>query len=449
MAVIKIKNGLDIPISGQPAEEVDVKEVNKVALLGQDYVGMKPTLAVSAGDRVKLGQVVFEDKKTPGVKYTAPCSGKVLSINRGEKRVFLSMIFEVDGDEKVDFASFSSADALSNLSREQARDQLIESGLWTLLRTRPFSRVPKPDSVPHSIFINAMDTQPLAPSIELMVQGEEEHFRAGIRVLSVLTKGTLYLTSAPGVQLPQAEADRVQRVDFAGPHPAGAVGTHIHFLDPVHRNKMVWTINAQDVVHIGQLFLTGHLRTEQVMAITGPGAKNPRHIRTRIGASLEELLAGEIDGGEHRLISGSVLSGRTAKDVTAFLGRFHQQVCILPRGNQRQFLGWLSPGRHLYSHKNIVLSKLLPTRDYDFSTALHGGKRAIVPSNSYERVMPLDILPTFLLRALAVDDIDESEKLGVLELDEEDLALCTFVCPSKIDHGVNLRRVLTIIEKEG
>jgi Na+-transporting NADH:ubiquinone oxidoreductase subunit A len=237
--------------------------------------------------------------------------------------------------------------------------------------------------------------------------------------------------------------------EFAGNHPAGNPGTHIHFLDPVHRHKEVWHAGAQDVSAIGILFTRGTLYMDRIVSLAGPDVKNPRLIRTRLGASLSDLTSRECNPGLRRIISGSVFSGHTADGPTAFLGRYHQQITVLPEDRSRTFLGWLSPGLNLFSVKNIVASRLFPRRKLDFTTSTHGGKRAIIPIGSYEKVMPLDILPTHLLRALAVNDIDEAEKLGILELDEEDLALCTFVCPSKINHGENLRRTLTLIEKEG
>ena len=449
MSITKIKKGLNLPINGQPVQEIsEGNKVKTVAILGSDYAGMKPTMQVAVGDQVKLGQLLFTDKKMPSVRYTSPGAGKVVSINRGHKRVFLSIIIELNGNDEIIFNSYPE-NQLESLDREKVVSQMLESGLWTTLRSRPFSKTADPETIPHSIFVTAMDTNPLAPSVEKIIQGNEQNFVNGLKIISKLTDGKIFLCKAQGANIPTAEIDSISVQEFTGPHPAGNVGTHIHFLDPVSRKKTVWYINAQDLVAVGILFTTGKLSMERVVSLAGSGVKNPRLLRTRVGASMNDLTAGELADGENRIISGSVLSGHTAAEVTAFLGRFHQQVSVFEEGRKREFFGWLMPGLNAYSVKNVFLSSLVPNKKFNFNTLLHGGQRGIVPIGSYEKVMPLDILPTYLLRALAVDDVDEAEKLGCLELDEEDLALCTFVCPSKIEHGVNLRRNLTLIEKEG
>lgn len=449
MGTINLKKGLDLPIVGTPNQVIDAgKSVKTVALLGDDYVGMRPTMMVQVGDKVALGQIVFTDKKMTGVNYTSPGAGTVVSVNRGAKRKFLSIVIRLEGDDEKTFASYSESE-LDSANPQDVKKQLVESGQWTLLRARPFGKVADPETTPHSIFITAMDTNPLAPSVEKILEGRDKDFAAGLKVLSKLTEGTLYVNKAPDSKIPVGENDRVTVTEFSGPHPAGLPGTHIHFLDPVGRRKTVWYINAQDVAAIGSLFLTGKIDVERIVSLAGPSVKNPRLVKTRVGANLYDLTEGELTDGENRIVSGSVLSGRTADEVVGFLGRFHQQVSVLPEGRERKFLGWLAPGADMFSVKKVLVSALSKSKKFRFDTSTHGGERAIVPIGSYEKVMPLDILPTFLLRALAVDDVDEAEKLGCLELDEEDLALCTFVCPSKIDHGAALRRNLTIIEKEG
>ena len=448
MSVIKIKKGLDLPIAGEPTSVVDKKTVKRIAILGNDYIGLKPTMQVAVGDMVKKGQLLFTDKKMEGVKYTSPGSGKIIEINRGAKRVFLSLVIELDGNDEVTFNSYTK-DELSSLTYEQVKEQLIDSGLWTSLRERPFSKVANPKTVPHSIFITAMDSNPLAPSMDLILEGNEESFKNGILILSKLTEGNLYICKDEGATIPEVKDAKIKVQEFAGVHPKGLAGTHIHFLDPVSRTKQVWYVGIQDVIAIGKLFINGKINTERIISFGGPSVKNPRHIKTRIGASLEELSQNELNGDNNRIISGSVLSGRKGEKPEDFLGRYHQQVTSIPENNKREFLGWAIPKSDLFSVKNVLLSSFTPKKKFNFNTALNGGVRAIVPVGSYEKVMPLDILPTFLLRSLAVDDVEEAEALGCLELDEEDLALCTFVCPSKIDHGINLRRNLTLIDKEG
>jgi len=449
MGITKIKKGLDLPIKGKPVQAIQkTKEPKKVALLGADYVGMKPTMEVAIGDKVKLGQLLFTDKKCPGVKYISPASGKVVEINRGDKRVFQSIVIEIDRSDEITFDHFPENE-LNGIDPAKVKSILIDSGLWTSIRVRPYSKVAVPETTPHSIFVTAMDTNPLAPSIEKVLEGREKDFQNGLKVLTRLTEEKLYLCKSPGENIPVIESEKLSVEEFDGPHPAGIVGTHIHFLDPVSRQKIVWYVNAQDVSAIGYLFTTGKLNVERIISLGGSQVKEPALIKTRIGASLEYITNGELTDGENRIISGSVLSGFQAHDAVAYLGRYHQQVSVIAEDRKREFFGWVYPGLNLYSVMDVVLSKLIPNKTYDFSTSLHGGKRSIVPVGSYEKIMPLDIMPNYLLRSLAVDDVEEAEKLGCLELDEEDLALCTFVCPSKIDHGVNLRRNLTQIEKEG
>lgn len=449
MDVIKIKRGLNIPITGEPEQKIyDGPVSGKVALVGHDYIGMKPRFAVEEGERVRLGQVLFTDKKMPGVKYTSPGTGRVLSINRGPKRVFESIIIELDGDEEITFESFDR-NKLENLDREKVISRLIDSGLWTSLRARPFSRVANPEDKPGSIFVTAMDTNPLAPSVEKIINDDKEPFEDGLKILTRLTDGNVYLCQAAGADISEPDIQSVAVKGFSGPHPAGNVGTHIHFVSPVHKKKTVWHIHAQDVIAVGKLFTTGRISTGRVISLGGPSVKNPRLLRVRLGADVNKITDNEITGSNRRIISGSVLSGRKISDVTGFLGRFHHQVTVIPEGDERILFGWMGPGLNKFSLKNVFLSALFPRKKYDFSASLQGDKRSIVPIGSYEKVMPLDILPTFLLRSLMVDDIEEAEKLGCLELDEEDLALCSVVCPSKIEYGPVLRRNLTIIEKEG
>ncbi len=422
--------------------------VSQVALLGIDYPGMRPRFKVKEDEHVKLGQPLFYDKKNEAVQYTAPGSGKIVSINRGERRRFLSIIIELDGEEEQRFKTYSISQ-LKHLSQQEVTEQLIRSGLWASIRQRPFSKVPDPKESPHSIFITAMDSNPLAPSVVRILAGQTESFTTGLQVLAHLTEGKLHLCQAPHTEIHQIKLANLELHQFRGPHPSGNVGTHIHFIDPVNRDKQVWYIAAQDVCAIGKLFTTGRLNIERIIALVGPQVKQPRLLKTRIGAALPELVNNELKGDSSRIISGSVLCGHDAREPVQFLGRYHQQVSVLKEGGKRQFLGWLRPGWDQFSVKNVVFSKLKSRKKFDFTTDQKGSLRAIVPVGSYESVMPMDILPTFLLKALAVQDVEQGEQLGCLELDEEDLALCTFVCPSKIKHGHNLRKTLNLIEKEG
>ena len=448
MGLTKLKKGLNLPIQGAPEQKVhDAVKVSQVALVGDDYVGMKPTMAVQVGDKVKLGQLLFTDKKMEGVKYTSPGAGKIVAVNRGDKRAFQSIVIDLEGDEEVTFTAHA-ADKLKSLSADAVKEQLIESGVWTALRARPYGKVADPATTPHSIFVTAIDTNPLAPSMSAILQGHEDDFANGLQVISKLTDGKVYVCKSPDDAIPTGDANVVVE-EFAGPHPAGLAGTHIHFLDPVGRKKIVWNLGLQDVIAIGVLFTTGKIFTDRIVSLAGPTVKHPRLLRTRLGALLDDIVKGELKETENRVISGSVLSGRNAAGPFAFLGRYAQQISALEEGRAREFLGWLAPGADKHSVKNVVLSKLFPGKKFNFNTAMNGSHRAIVPSGNYEKVMPLDIQPTYLLRALAVKDVDDAEKLGALELVEEDLALCTYVCPSKGDYGPILRSNLTQIEKEG
>lgn len=444
----KIRRGLDLPISGAPEQVIhDGPALKTVAVLGPEYHGMKPTMEVAEGDSVKLGQLLFTDKKTEGVRYTAPAAGRVVAVNRGARRALQSVVIEIDGDEAEQFASYS-ADQLGSLTAEQVRENLVESGMWTALRTRPFSKVPALDAEPAAVFINAMDTNPLAADPAIIIAEQREAFSQGVEILSRLAD-TTYVCTAPDADIPLPEADNVRRETFAGPHPAGLSGTHIHYLRPVKAGRSVFTIGYQDVIAIGKLFVTGKLFTDRVVALGGPQVQKPRLLRTRLGGNLDELTAGELKDGENRVISGSVFGGSTAAGPLAYLGRYHNQVSVLEEGRERPFLHYLRAGNKRFSTFPIYLSRLFKNRLFNFTTSTNGSERALMPVGTYERVMPLDVLPTQLLRALIVGDTQTAQQLGALELDEEDLALCTFVCPGKYEYGPILRDNLTRIEKEG
>ncbi|MFV1974240.1 MAG: Na(+)-translocating NADH-quinone reductase subunit A [Candidatus Scalindua sp.] len=448
--MFRIRKGLDLPITGAPVLDINTgPAVSRVALVGDDYIGMKPMMAVQVGDSVKLGQILFEDKKTPGVQFTSPGCGKVVAINRGDKRKFESIVIELEGEDEETFQSFNTSE-LDNLERAKVQDMLIQSGMWTVLRTRPYSKVPAPDSAPHSIFVTAMDTNPLAGDPVPIIKEHAEDFCHGLQILSRLSDGTVYICKRPGADIPGDGIANVSMQEFTGPHPAGLTGTHIHFLDPVSDQKTVWSINYQDVIAVGRLFTTGRLYLERVVSLAGPAVKNPRLIRTRVGAAIDELVAGELNNDNVRVISGSVLSGRQASGGYAFLGRPHLQVSAIAEGREREFLGWALAGFNRYSVKALYASALFGRgRKLAFSSSAEGDRRAMVPIGSYEKVMPLDINPPYFLRSLIVGDSEKALDLGCLELNEEDLALCTFVCPGKYDYGPLLRDVLTHIEKEG
>lgn len=450
---IKIKKGLDLPINGKPEQRIHTaRAVRHVALLGVDHVDLKPTMLVAEGDKVKLGQALFEHKKLPGVRYTAPGSGEVVAINRGARRILQSVVIKLDDrEDQINFTAYPPTQ-LATLSRDQVVDNLLTSGLWTTLRTRPYSKTPHPDSVPGAIFINAMDSNPLAADPGPIIEAQAESFVHGVTVLSHLTEGALWICKAPATALPKLdEIPTARSASFEGPHPAGLSGTHIHFLDPVDTKSSVWHLNYQDVIGIGKLFTSGRLWTECIVAMGGPQVKNPRLLRTRTGACIEELLQDELVDADNRVISGSIWSGRRAADWSSYLGRHHLQISVLKEGREREFFGWIAPGRKKFSQINVMLSSFFRGRgeQFDFTTTQNGSPRAMVPIGNFEEIMPLDILPTQLLRALVVADTDMAQKLGCLELDEEDLALCSFVCVGKFDYALHLRNNLIQIEREG
>jgi Na+-transporting NADH:ubiquinone oxidoreductase subunit A len=445
VGVHHIKKGLDLPISGAPEQTItDGPRITRVALLGDDYHGLRARLHVEEGARVRCGQLLFEDRTTPGVRYTAPGAGRIAAIHRGRRRALQSIVIQLtDAEEQVDFESYAGREG-------DPRPLLVESGQWTAFRTRPFSKVPTPDCSPYAIFVNAMDTQPLAPDPEVVIAERREDFEEGLRRVAKLTEGSTYLCVRAGSDLARGVEAPVSIEEFRGPHPAGTDGVHIHRLAPVSRARSVWTVGYADVIAIGALFRTGRLDVGRVISIGGPPVQRPRLVRSRIGASIDEHVRGEIEGGDLRLITGSVLSGKKAEGtVFGFLGRYHLQISALHEGREREFMGWAVPGRRRFSILPVFVSRLFRPESYVFTTSTNGSSRPIVPIGMFERVMPMDILPTYLIRALAVGDIEQAEQLGALELDEEDLALCTFVDPGKGEFGPMLRRNLEQIEREG
>lgn len=447
--MIKITKGLDLPIEGVPQQSIqEGNQVSRVAILGEEYIGMRPTMHVQEGDMVKKGQVLFEDKKNPGVLFTAPAAGKVIEVNRGAKRVLQSVVVELQGDESEGFATFTQSE-LASLDAAKVQDQLVRSGLWTAIRTRPFSKSPALDSKPKSIFVSAMDTNPLAADPQVIIAQRSDDFVNGLQVISQLTEGKVFVAQAPSANIPTGSVSKVVSKEFSGPHPAGLVGTHIHFLDTVGQNKKVWHVGYQDVIAIGHLFTTGVLDSTRVVALAGPEVKNPRLVKTLLGADIAQLTANELNEGDLRILSGSVLMGNKASGVHGYLGRFHVQVSVLREGREKEFLGWLKPGVNQHSVTRAYLAHLSPKRLFNMTTTTNGSDRSMVPIGNYERIMPLDILPTLLLRDMLSGDSDGAQSLGCLELDEEDLALCTYVCPGKYNYGPILRDCLDKIEKEG
>ena len=450
--MIRIKKGLDIPIYGTPAEDiVDSKKSRSVAVLGNDYVGMKPTMLVEEGDSVSLGQPLFEDKKNPGVLITSPAGGKIEAINRGDRRALQSIVIEVEAEEKAEeFKSFTTEELVSATS-ESVRYQLVTSGMWAAFRTRPYSKIPSVDSSPSNVFISVLDTEPLSPDPEKIVNFRLEDFNFGISVLKRLIDCPIHISVSENSSLEIIEDEQVKKHRFSGPHPAGLVGTHMHYISPASLTNVNWTIGYQDLMAIGSLFKTGYVSTERVIALSGPQVNEPRYIKTRLGACTDELTAGELTQRENRIISGSVISGREAIGSYAYLGRYHNQISVIaePNSKDREFMNWLTPGPRKFSKIPLFLSSLFPKKIFKFKALMNGSDRPIVPIGVYEEVLPLNMLPAMLLRNVVLMDTEKIQDLGGLELDEEDLSLCSYVCPGKYDFGSLLRAGLNKIEVEG
>lgn len=458
MAVHSINKGLNVPIAGSLKQEIrDTASHTEVAIMAQDYFLMKPRMVEAVGATVRRGQPLFEDRKNPGVFFTSPASGTVKAINRGERRALISYVIALNEREITqtlsddDFFEFTNYKGDVEYTSEELEALLLESGLWTTIRVRPFNRAPEPNSRPQALFLTCMDTEPLCPDVNVIIAGDEGDFVRGARALTKLCDNT-YLCTDKDSNLPEVKGTKKEV--FTGKHPAGLVGTHINKLHPVSLKRQAWHLHLQDIISIGKLLRTGRMSVERIISIAGPPMSDGHLVKTRVGASTKEILKGQFSNNEHRVISGSALSGRStqSKELDSsydYMGRFHRQITILEEGREREFIGWMLPGANKFSSIPVFISSIFSKKRFNFTTSTHGEEREMVPIGMYERVMPLDIIPTFLLRAMEVKDVDRAQKLGALELDEEDLALCSFVCPGKQDYGQHLRRTLEIIYKEG
>lgn len=447
MQSFTLKKGLDLPVAGAPEQVIDAgPEVAHVAVLGPDFIGLKPRMLVQEGDEVRRGAPLFCHKDIPEAVMVAPLTGRVTAINRGARRALQSVVIEVSdaGDPGVDFSGTGDGETAAGVTAK-----LCAAGLWTAFRTRPYSKMPAPGTAPGAILVTAMESEPLAPDAALIIGAAAEDFTAGLAAVARLTEGRTWLCHGAGDTIPGGDVPGVEAASFAGPHPAGLAGTHIHFLAPVRADQQVWTVGYQDVIAIGRLMRTGHLDPQVVVALGGPLAARPRLLRTVAGASTDELTAGEVSGdGPVRVISGSILSGRQAGGPLGFLGRFARQVTVIREDREQIPMGWIRPMPSKYAVQP-VLGSAFARKLYDLTSNLNGGRRAMVPTGTFEELMPQDYLPTQLLRALLVMDTDMAQALGALELDEEDLGLVGFACPAKYEYGLALRDCLNKIEKEG
>ena len=425
--MIKTNKGLDLPISGSPSLDLDSSTaVNSVAILGADYVGLKPTMMVDEGDIVQSGQKLFENKKNPGTFVTSHLSGVVTSINRGEKRRFISLV--IDEDSSIDPINFNFDDYNNQI------DFLVDTGALAYFRTRPYNRMPNPNILPSAIFINACDTNPLSvdPFELIKINDDQELFNDGLKFIASIDNNIKVFCSYQNENFDQSVSN-VTYKQFKGPHPAGLVGSHIHFLYPVGQNRSVWNISWQEVISIGYLLKNKILRSEKLISFGGPNVHDPKILKLKYGSNLSEVSAGKVLDNS-RIISGSILNGHTAENVMNYLSAFDNQVSVLPDESNDILFNWAMPGSKLHSMLPAFISSWIKPKEFKFNVSMNGGNRAIVPISSYQEIMPLNILTTQLLKCLVTFDIELGEKLGVLELAPEDLALASYVCPSKYDY---------------
>jgi len=444
---VKIKKGFDIRIRGI-AEKHIVQGIDSAlyAVKPDDFPGLTPKLNVKQGDKVLAGTPLFHDKIHPEILFTSPVSGKVVSVNRGDRRKLLEIVVEKEGDEFIDFGKSDP----SVKGRDAIKEALLVSGLWPAIRQRPYHIIARPSDVPKAIFISGFDSSPLAPDYNFIMDSlSPAHFQAGVTVLKKLTDGKVNLVLNGKGNSPEylKNTSGVEISYFSGPHPAGNVGVHIHHLDPLNKGEVVWFVNLQDVFVIGSLFGEGVYRNDRVIALTGSEVITPQYFKVRAGTSVGPIVKENTKDGHLRFISGNVLTG-TRIESDGFLGFYDSQVTVLPEGDYFEFFGWASPGINKFSFTKTFASRLIPRKSYVLDTNLHGGERAFVMTGIYEKVVPMDIYPMQLLKAILSEDIDMMENLGIYEIAEEDFALCEFICPSKIEIQSIVRKGLDLMVKE-
>ena len=444
---IKIRKGLNINLRGK-AEKIFIKAktAELFAVKPTDFQGLLPKLEVAVNDKVKAGTALFYDKYHPEIKFTSPVSGIVQAINRGERRRILEVVISPDGT--FEYEEFIKADPAS-LAREEIVHYLLKSGLWPTVRQRPYNLIADPAATPKAIFISAFDTSPLAPDYDFLMKEMGQEFQTGINALLKLSGGKAHLNidSTYPASTVFSNAKGVQINKFMGPHPAGNVGTQIHYIDPINKGEVVWVVSPQDVATIGRLFIQGHYDASRIVAVTGSEVINPRYYKTLASSCIRSITEHNIREGNPRYISGNVLTG-TRVTPNGFLGFYDSQLTVIPEGNHQEFFGWLSPGLKKFSLSHTFLSRFLPRDEYVIDTNIHGGNRALMITGNFEKVFPMDIYPMQLLKAIIIEDIDLMEKLGIYEVVEEDFALCEFVDTSKTDIQAIVRKGLDLMYKE-
>jgi Na+-transporting NADH:ubiquinone oxidoreductase subunit A len=450
-----LKKGYDIKLAGKTEKVLADAEKSKLyASQPPDFIGLKPRLEVEEGTEVKIGTPLYNDKLRPEIKFVSPVSGKVVQINRGERRAIMEVVVESDNqDAAIDFGKHS-AEAASKLNTDDIKKQLLKSGLWPVIRQRPFSKIANPNATPRDIFICAMDTAPLAADPEFLLENEDQNFQTGIDVLKNFTEGNVYLTVDGSKESHISAIENAKNVEvhsFKGKHPAGNVSVHIHHIAPINVGDIVWYVYAADVALIGKLFLTGNYPAERIVAVAGSSAKpeTRKYYKTRVGTKVQSLAnEGKMVDDHVRYISGNVMSGRKLTE-NGYLGFYDRTLTVIPDSRKRDLFGWLTPGLKDESFSRLFLSKLIPSKEYIKDTRIHGGKRAFFQTGEYEKVVPMDIFPAELVKSIMAEEIEDMLALGLLEVDEEDFALCSYICPSKIHFGTYIRQGLDILEREG
>lgn len=446
--VIKLKKGLDIKLNGE-AEKI-VKPVGKItlcALKPTDFRALTPKLAVKAGDEVKAGDVLFTDKAHPEIKFTAPVSGTIEAVNRGERRKLLEVVIKADAETR--YQDFGASD-INKLSRDEAISKMLDSGVWPVILQRPYEIIANPLTTPKAIFVSAFDSAPLAPDYDVVLNGQEKDLQAGFDCLKKLCGKNVNLNlrnNTPSTSV----FTKLKNLDitmFEGPHPSGNTGIQIHHLNPINKGELVWTVNIQDVAIIGRLFNTGHFDARKIIVLDGSEVEKPAYYHTVTGASIAEITGGKLKNEVHqRIIAGNVLTGTTV-EPTGFLSFYANQVTVIPEGDSYEFLGWANPGVNKCSASKTFLSSLCPKKHFSLDTNYHGERRAFVVSGQYEKVFPMDVYPVYLLKAILAGDIDQMEQLGIYEVAPEDMALCEFVCTSKIPVQKIVNQGIELMMKE-
>ena len=440
-----IRKGLDIKLLGEAEKTIKEIPTKVCAIKPPDFHGVFPKLLVKEGDEVKAGTPLFYNKYKENILFTSPVSGKVREVRRGAKRVLLEV--SVDAAPDQEFVDFGAADP-NSLDKAAIIEKMLKSGVWPFIRQRPYSIIANPDDDPKAIMIPAFDSAPLAPDFDLIVEGQEADFQAGVDALKKLTGGKVYLNISDK-QSSQVfnNAKGVEINTFSGPHPAGNVSTQISRISPLNRGEVVWYLRPQEVLSIGRLFTQGKLDPSRVIALTGSEIEKPVYYKTILGASISGMTDGNVRDGKLRYISGNALTG-TKIEKTGFVGFYDSQITVIPEGDHSEFLGWAMPRINKFSFYYTFLSWMMPRKKYRLDTNYNGGERAFILTGKFEQVFPLDIYPMQLVKSIMIEDIDQMENLGIYEVDEEDFALCEFISTSKINLQKTVREGIDLMIKE-